>query len=124
MSPAANIHKPIGSPYKEISKYVLKVVILSKLKDWNYPYSIANDMKKGCKEWHGKGLLSDVTKSDVYNAISALEKQGYITSKTELKSGRVHRYYKSTKKGQEALKKAQKIREEMIKAFSTLMGDN
>ena len=124
MSSAANIHKPLGNPYKEISKYVLKVVILSKLKDWNYPYSIASDMKKGCEAWHSKGLLSDVTKSDVYNAISALEKQGYVTSKTELKSGRMHRYYKSTKKGQEALKKAQKIREEMIKAFSMLMGDN
>ena len=124
MSSASNIYKHTGNPYKEISKYVMKVVILSKLKDWNYPYSIANEMKKTCKAWHGKGLLSDMTKSDVYNAISALEKQGYITSKTELKSGRMHRYYKSTKKGPEALKNAQKIREEMIKAFSALMGDN
>lgn len=124
MLSAVNRYKHTGSPYKEISKYAMKVVILSKLKDWNYPYSIANEIKKTCKARHGRGLFSDTTKSDVYNAIGALEKQGYITSKTELKSGRVHKYYKATKEGQEALKRAMEIREEMLKAFSALMGDD
>lgn len=116
---------PYGdNPYKDISKYVLKVIILNKLRDWNYPYAIANDIKEGCKEWHGKGILSQVTKSDVYNSISSLEKQGYVSTKTELKAGRVHKYYKTTKRGLMALNKAKKLKEEMINAFALLMGDN
>ncbi len=121
MSSAVHISK--YHPHKELSKYVLKVIILKKLKDWNYPYSIANDIKEGCKEWHGKGILSEVKKSDVYNAINSLERQNYIISKTELKSGRVHRYYKTTKSGAAALNRALRLREEMLKAFAALMGD-
>jgi DNA-binding PadR family transcriptional regulator len=123
MSSAANIYRHTGDPHKEISKYVLKVVILKKLNDWDYPYSIANDIRKGCKEWKDHGMLSDVTKSDIYNAISSLEKQGYIISKAELKNGRLHKYYKTNRKGQLALKQALKLKEEMRKAFSVLMGD-
>ncbi len=122
MTSASKVHK--GNHYNDISKYVLKVVILKKLMVWNYPYSIAKEMKKDCEGWHGKGILSDVKKSDVYNAINSLEEQGYVSSKTVIKSGRIHKYYKVTKSGLGALKKAMKLRNELLQAFSMLMGEN
>ena len=110
-------------PHREIAHYVLKIIILQNTKDWEYPYSIAKKLKE-CKSWHGRpGILSGMKKSDVYNAINSLEKHGYIISKTELKAGRVHKYYKITRGGTSTLKKAKRMRNEMMHTFAEMMGD-
>ncbi len=89
---------------------MLKVILLNHLsRHAGYPYELLKAIE-GRKVFIFKGL----TKSDLYNAISSLEKQGFIKSKVVMKGAQAQKHYYHTKSGRKIVKASRKL---MIKSF-------
>lgn len=92
----------------------LKLMILNAVRKEKYPYAILKSIKE-----HGHPMTRRIKKSDVYNQISSLEKEGFIRSKG-LKDGK--RYYELTMKGSMTLRKASQVRKRAFMAILELIG--
>ena len=68
-------------PYdKDLQRGIVKIMILSYIKKHRtYPYQLLGIIKS-LKPFHDKKMHSTITKNDIYNMTSALEKAGYIRS--------------------------------------------
>lgn len=81
---------------------ILKVILLNNLvRSDEYPYALLKALQKK-KIW----FLQNVTKNDVYNALSSMEKQGYIKSKIKTEGSSVRKNYKVTPEGKKIVKTA------------------
>ena len=81
---------------------ILKMILLSLLiKNGSYPYALLKAIQKK-RMW----FLRNVVKNDVYNALSSMEKQGYIKSKMAFADSSARKNYKITPKGRRIIKAA------------------
>ncbi len=81
-----------------------------------YPYKMLKTMKQR------KPMSMDVSKNDVYNAITSLEKSGLIKIYTE-KAGR-KKYCRITRKGSEVLESTKRIMARNLKEISKIIKEN
>lgn len=103
--------------FKEMPRGIVKIVILSYIKKTKtYPYAMLKHMKK-----HNHFMASLVSKSDIYNMTTALEKEGFITSKAVLKGNKVQKIYTITAKGEKVVRNKDKIFMSAVKAFKKLV---
>lgn len=106
---------------KDIMKGMAKVMILSYVRNHKtYPYAILK-LAKSTKAVHGYKAFDGITKNDIYNLTSALEKEGYITSKAKLTGNKVQKVFTITKKGESVVRNKDKIFLAMIKAMKRLV---
>lgn len=97
-------------PGKGLRNEILKVILLHRLECHSeYPYEMLKAMRER-KVWIFQGL----TKNDLYNAMSSLEKQGFIRSKVVMKGGKVQKHYELTPRGKKIVKNSRKI---MLRSF-------
>ncbi|MGC8572043.1 MAG: PadR family transcriptional regulator [Candidatus Micrarchaeia archaeon] len=93
-------NKVFSSYFKnELKRMLIKIFILKIIKKKKiYSYALIKEISK---HEHFKHFVnSEEIKNDVYNAVSALEKEGYI--KVSNKKDHI-KYYEITKKGNDAL---------------------
>ncbi len=102
---------------REMSRVVLRLRILYRIKNERmYTYAL---LKEFDKIPFFKLLGKDI-KNDVYNTINSLKQGGYIKVSTKLEGGRMKKYYTITKKGDNVLKSALRVRKEAGKELSKL----
>lgn len=84
---------------------VTKLIILGKISHKStYPYELFKQLKK-----HHFGPVTDISKSDVYNVLNALESRGLVRSESKLSGAKVQKKYSITPKGAKVAKEAKKI---------------
>lgn len=106
---------------KDMKRGMVKIIILSYIKNnKTYPYALLKSMRSA-KLLHGNRAFEDITKSDIYNLTSLLEKEGYISSKAQLKGNKVQKVFTITKRGQSVVKNKEKIFLGMITAMKKLV---
>lgn len=102
-------------PLEKIKSMALEFRILKDINDGEtYPYSL---LKRFEKLKFGKGRFK-ISKSDIYNAVAALERKHYI--KVAKRRG-AKKYYTITKEGKEVISKSKKILTDAIKEISKLL---
>lgn len=106
---------------KDMKKGMMKVMILSYIRHHKtYPYALLK-MVKSTKMMHGYQLFEGITKNDIYNLTSVLEKEGYITSKAKLSGNKVQKVFTITKKGESVVKNKEKIFISMINSLKKMV---
>ena len=106
---------------KDMKKGLVKVMILSYIKSHKtYPYAILK-ITKTAKAVHGYHAFEGITKNDIYNLTSALEKEGYIKSKAKLTGNKVQKVFTITKKGDNVVRNKDKIFLAMIKSLQRMV---
>ncbi len=98
---------------------VLKLMLLRSVsRGSDYPYAMLKALK--C---HTHMPFGTVTKNEVYNALSALEKQGYVRSRTVLSGGKAQRHYRLTAKGAGVVRRSRHIILQLIKSMKLLVSE-
>lgn len=109
---------------KDMHKGVVKLMILSYIRNHKtYPYALLKVIKS-LKTVHGYNrykMLGSISKNDIYNLTSALEKEGYIKSKATLNGNKVQKVFTITKKGENVVKNKDKILFSMINQMKKLV---
>ncbi len=106
---------------REMKKGIIKVMILSYIRNHRtYPYAILK-IAKSAKAVHGYQAFEGITKNDVYNLTSMLEKEGYIRSKAKLSGNKVQKVFTITKKGESVVRNKDKIFLAMIESMKKLV---
>ena len=106
---------------REMRKGMVKVMILSYIRSHKtYPYAILK-IAKAAKAVHGHNILDDITKNDIYNLTSALEREGYIRSKAKLNGNKVQKVFTITKKGESVVRNKDKVFLAMIKSLKDMI---
>ncbi len=94
--------KHIDSSFK---RGVAKVVILNYLrKQKAHPYAILTALKR-----IPSPIMKDLSKSDVYNLISSLENDGFITARVMLSGAKAKKVYSVTAKGTKVARGARRV---------------
>ena len=94
---------------RDLLKGAIKIMILSYIKHHKtYPYELLRVIKT-VKPIHGYTIFDPITKNDIYNLTSALEKEGYLRSKATLKGNKVQKVFTLTKRGEKVVKNKDKI---------------
>ncbi len=102
---------------KALKGEILRFIILNHLSQHEgYPYALMKAIHHK-KVW----ILRGATKSDCYNAMNALEKQGFIRGKLVLKGAMAQKHYVLTPKGKRVVKQSIKIMRKGFKEASKLM---
>ncbi len=97
---------------KAMKNGVIKIMILGYIKAHKtYPYKLLGVIKSA-KLVHGYKIT--ITKNDIYNLTSALEKAGYIKGKTTLKGNKAQKVFTITKRGESVVENKNKIFMAMI----------
>lgn len=109
-------------PYdKDMRKGILKIMILSYIKKHRtYPYQLLGIIKS-LKPLHDPGTRSSVTKNDIYNMTSALEKGGYIRSSTVMSGRKAKKVFTITRRGDAVVKNKNRIFFAMIAQLKRLV---
>ncbi len=104
-----------------MKKGILKIMILSYISSHKtYPYALLKTMKT-TTNIHGSNAFKGITKNDVYNLVSSLEKDGFMTGRARLKGNKVQKVFTVTAKGRNVVKNKEKILGEMIVALTRLV---
>jgi PadR family transcriptional regulator, regulatory protein PadR len=82
----------------------------------SHGYEIASSIKR-----RSAGVL-DFKEGTLYPALHTLERDGMVSSRTELENGRTRRYYKLTDKGSKHLEKSRLEWQRMSGAISGILG--
>ena len=99
---------------KGFKNEVLKVIILSHLsRQEGYPYALLKAIQNK-KIW----ILQGVVKSDLYNTMNSLEKQGFIKSKTLMKGAVARKNYTLTSKGKKIVNASKRA---MMRSFGEVI---
>ena len=107
---------------KGMRKGILKVMVLSHIAARKtYPYALLKRMNDISGMHAGHAAFSDITKSDMYNIVSSLQKEGFIRSKTRLTGNRVQKIFSITPKGSSVIKNKNRIIGNMIKELTMLV---
>lgn len=106
---------------KDLRKGIVKIMILSYIKKHRtYPYQLLGIIKS-LKPLHDQQMRSSITKNDIYNMTSALEKGGYIRSSTVMSGRKAKKIFAITKRGQGVVKNKNKIFFAMISQLKRLV---
>ncbi len=92
-----------------INIWLLKIIG----KHETYPYALV----KACSKSRSK-ILKRFGKSDVYNALNALEKRGLVRSAARLRGARLRKEYRLTAKGRRLLYTVDKVRKQIMDEFN------
>lgn len=96
---------------KGLRKEMLRIIILNNLaRHPGYPYELLKGIESK-KVFVFEGL----TKNDLYNAISSLEKQGFIKGKAVMTGAKMQKFYEPTAKGKKIVLASRKA---MVKSFT------
>ncbi len=110
---------------KEMRKGIMKIMVLSYIARHNtYPYAMLKTMKAAARLHGGRfgsAITSSITKNDIYNLTSSLEKEGYIKSRMQLKGGRAQKMFTITKKGEDIVQNKDKIFKDTFMALKKLV---
>ncbi len=82
----------------------------------SHGYEIASGIKR-----RSAGVL-DFKEGTLYPALHTLERDGMLTSETDIENGRTRRYYKLTEKGSKTLQKSTLEWQRMSGAISGILG--
>ena len=109
-------------PYdKDLQRGIVKIMILSYIKNHRtYPYQLLGILKS-LKPFHDKNMHSTITKNDIYNMTSALEKGGYIRSSTQMSGRKAKKVFTITKRGEGVVKDKNRIFFAMISQLKRLV---
>lgn len=109
-------------PYdKDMHKGIVKIMILSYIKKHRtYPYQLLGIIKS-LKPLHDHGAHVTITKNDIYNMTSALEKGGYIRSSTVMSGRKAKKVFTITKRGDAVVKNKNRIFFAMIAQLKRLV---
>ncbi len=101
---------------RDMARGIAKLVILSQIKkNKTYPYALLRCIK-------GHPFLGRfVSKSDVYNITTALEKDGYIKGNARVSGGKLQKIYTITPDGAEVVKNKDRIIRRTISDFKKLI---
>ncbi len=110
-------------PDKELKNGVLKLMMLSYIRSHRtYPYEIMKVIKS-LESVHGYGIFGNVSKNDIYNMTSSLEKGGYIKSRPTVKGSKINKVFAMTKKGNAVVRNKDRILLGMIKEMKRLVNE-
>lgn len=105
--------------WKSLRSGVLKLVLLRSISKGNdYPYSVLKSLK--C---HSHLPFGTVSKNEVYNTLNALEKRGYVRSRTVLSGSKAQRHYRLTPQGRSVVRRSRRIMLQLIKDMKTLVSE-
>lgn len=95
------VEQPIDKYWDSVMmKGILKIRVLMSVENKScYPYSLLKTFKKSKHP-----IESGTNKSEVYNMLGSLEKQGLVRSKQAIVGSRMQRTYSITEKGRRSLK--------------------
>ncbi|MDE1857329.1 MAG: PadR family transcriptional regulator [Candidatus Micrarchaeota archaeon] len=100
-----------------LRKGIANVIVLKQLqRDKTYPYAM---LKKFRQSKHR--IMQDITKSDIYNILNSLEKEGFVKSRVVSGGPRPQRSYTLTKKGRRVVLRAGRILRDMITSMRALV---
>ncbi len=104
---------------RDMAKGIMKIVVLSCIKkSKTYPYALLRQMKK-----HGSPIADLVSKSDVYNITTALERDGFIRGRTKLSGKKALKIYTITEKGAKVVRNKDIIFKRTFDDFRKLIRD-
>ncbi len=105
----------IGSSMK---KGILKLMLMRAIAKGNdYPYAILKILKQH------RHVPFQITKNEIYNALNALEKRGYVKSSSALIGGKVQKHYKLTPQGRSMVHRSKRIILQLIKEMKLLVSE-
>ncbi len=90
----AELKKPLETLKQELKRGTQVLGVLSQLKKPLYGYSLVNNLSE-------KGM--DIDKNTLYPLLRRLEKQELLVSEWNVEESRPRRYYKLSKRGEDAL---------------------
>lgn len=94
-----------GHVDRSFRKGVLNIIILNSIKKDNmHPYALLQKLKKARNP-----MVRYVKKSDVYNAINAMEKKGFVKGVAKLHGSVVQKKYRLTRYGERVVGESKKI---------------
>ncbi|MDE1768222.1 MAG: PadR family transcriptional regulator [Candidatus Micrarchaeota archaeon] len=106
---------------KGVKKGILKIMILSHIyNNKTYPYALLKTMR-ATAIIHGHDAFKGITKNDMYNLTSSLEKDGFLKSKTQLKGNKVQKVFTITGRGRDVVKNKERVIKDMIKELTRLV---
>ncbi len=113
-----DIDKGIGGYFDSaFRRGIAKVIILNYLaKHKSHPYAILKGLKKVPSP-----AIARLSKSDIYNIISSLENEGYITSRVLLSGAKAKKIYTVTAKGGKVAHNSKRILLRHILAMKNLV---
>lgn len=95
----------------------LKLLILAHLRDsGTYPYAMLKHFRGS-----GHSFLSEMKKSEMYNMINSLEREGFIAYHAARKGMRQQKYYVLTPKGRKVLRSSKRILTRAMSEFRKLV---
>lgn len=98
-----------------IVRGMLKIMVLVHLKKTDmHPYAML-------KHFRSSPMFSRIKKSDVYNTINSLEKEGYVKYKAVKKGAQTQKRYELTAKGNRIMARSKRIRTRALKDLRTLI---
>ena len=104
-----------------VKKGILKILILSYISSHKtYPYALLKTIRNTTSV-HGSDVFKGITKSDIYNLTSSLEKDGFVKSKARLRGNKVQKVFTLTARGREVVQNKAKVVRDMIKALTRLV---
>ena len=84
-----------------MTRSMLKIIILAHLRKGDmHPYALLKHFKAS----RSPAMLSRMEKSDVYNTINSLEKEGFISHRIKKKGAQNQKYYQLTPKGRKVVR--------------------
>ncbi|MGC8586852.1 MAG: PadR family transcriptional regulator [Candidatus Micrarchaeia archaeon] len=104
-----------GHIKKFVSNEMIKFIVLHHFKSGKkYPYELYAHFSSASHPH-----MLELTKSDFYNIISSLEKQGFIKANSTIvhSDGRARKYYVITQRGRETLKSSSRMLQKATKEF-------
>ncbi len=106
---------------KDMRRGIMKIMILSYVKGHKtHPYALLKTMKS-VGMIHRRLGFSTITKNDIYNLTSMLEKEGFVRSRTRHSGGRVQKIFTITRKGNEIVVNKELILKETVYALRKLV---
>lgn len=98
---------------------VYKMIILHHMRgSGTYPYKLYKQLNE-----HLRPGMPRLSKSDLYNLVASLEKEGFIKSRAVHSGAVVHKYYTPTKKGAILVRNSRKIAIEAFEKVQQLIKD-
>ena len=108
---------------KEMKRGISKVILLSVIaKKKTYPYAMLKTLKT-IRLMHGYKAFGDLSKSDIYNLLAALEKEGFIKSKAVLHGKKIQKMYTITQRGRRVVMNKDRIFKNLIGELTKLIKD-
>ncbi|MEM3201476.1 MAG: PadR family transcriptional regulator [Candidatus Micrarchaeaceae archaeon] len=106
---------------KEMRHLIMRVVLLYKIsREKTYAYALIKDLLRS-RHFKHANIDAKVMKYEIYNALKALEKSGYIKPRSSAENGKLKIFYGITPKGRLALSDMSRIWKKTMAEVSKLL---